>query len=93
MTVLMMMMIGDSEWWYAPLYKIIIIRESPSECTEYVYVHGHDILETVEWNIMTMMNDDDSDHEIAVGEDFVMEHNSADVASLNSQFMFSYTIY
>lgn len=55
MTVLMMMMIGDSEWWYAPLYKIIIIRESPSECTEYVYVHGHDILETVEWNIMTMI--------------------------------------
>lgn len=39
------------------------------------------------------MNDDDSDHEIAVGDDFVMEHNSADVASLNSQFMFSYTIY
>lgn len=35
--VMMMMMIGDSEWWYAPLYKII--RESPSECTEYVYVY------------------------------------------------------
>lgn len=39
------------------------------------------------------INDDDSDHEIAVGDDFVMAHNSADVASLNSQFMFSYTIY
>lgn len=37
-------------------------------------------------------DDDDSDHEIAVGDDFVTKQCSV-VASLNSQFMFSYTIH